>query len=381
MTTQEYIELYEKLCAGKCTPDEKYLLDQHSKKFLIDEPWLSAMGDEAEVEAHIKDRIEQSIERLKVRKLYAMWGGAVAAAVILLAMGTAIWQTLNSAIKHPQTSIAIHKVIKHDIAPGGIKATLTLANGANIILDSVKNGLITTQGDTKIMKLANGKLAYSSTNTDSAAVANNTMTTPRGGRYDLTLSDGTRVFLNAASSITYPTMFSGKNRKVSITGEVYFEVAKNPKMPFIVSANGTETQVLGTHFNIMAYSDEPFIKATLLEGSINFRTTNSEVHLNPGQQAVLPEFSNHISVQDANMEATLSWKNGYFIFQDEDLHSIMRKVARWYDVDVVYDAGLKNLSYGGSISRYKNISDLLKVLQSTGTVHFKVEERRIIVMK
>lgn len=380
MTTQEYIVLYEKLRAGKCTPEEKDLLDQYSKQFLSDEPWLPAMGNEAEAEARITQRINQSIHQLKVRKLRTAWG-AVAAAVILLGTSTVVWHNLNSAIKYPQMPVAGHQVIKHDIAPGGTKAVLTLANGVNVILDSAKNGLITTQGNTKIMKLANGELAYRSTSADSAAVANNTMTTPRGGRYDLTLSDGTRVFLNAASSITYPTRFSGKNRKVSITGEAYFEVAKNPKMPFIVSANGTETQVLGTHFDIMAYQDEPFIKATLLEGSINFRTAHSEVNLNPGQQAVLPESSDHISVQDANMEATMSWKNGYFIFQDEDLRSIMRKVARWYDVEVVYDAGLKNLSYGGSISQYKNISDLLKVLQSTGTVHFKVEERRVIVMK
>ena len=379
MTTQEYIELYEKLRAGKCTSEEKDLLDQYSKKFLIDEQWLSVMGNEAEVEARITDRINQSIHQLKVRKLRTAWW--MAAAVILLGISTAVWHNLNSAIKSPQMPVASHQVINHDIAPGGTKATLTLANGVNVILDSAKNGLITTQGNTKIMKLANGKLAYRSTNANSAAITNNTMTTPKGGRYDLTLSDGTRVFLNAASSITYPTRFSGKNRIVSITGEAYFEVAKNPKMPFIVSANGTETQVLGTHFDIMAYQDEPFIKATLVEGSINFRTPHSQVHLNPGQQAILPEFSDHISVQDANMEAALSWKNGYFIFQDEDIHSIMRKVARWYDVEVVYDADLKNLSYGGSISQYKNISDLLKVLQSTGTVHFKIEERRILVMK
>lgn len=381
MTTQEYIVLYEKLRAGKCTSEEKDLLDQYSKNFLTDEQWLSVMGNEAEVEARITERIKKSIHRLKVRKLYTIWGGAIAAAVILVVMSTAIWQTLNSAIEHPQIAVAGHQAIKHDIAPGGTKAILTLANGENIILDSAKKGLITTQGNTKIMKLANGGLAYRPANTDSAAITNNTMTTPRGGRYDLTLSDGTRVFLNAASSITYPTMFSGKSRKVSITGEVYFEVVRNSKMPFIVSANGTETQVLGTHFNIMAYRDEPFIKATLLEGSINFRTAHSEVHLNPGQQAVLPEFSDHISVQNANIEETMAWKNGYFIFQDEDLHGIMRKVARWYDVEVKYDADLKNLSYGGSISQYKNISDLLKVLQSTGTVHFKIEERRIMVMK
>jgi transmembrane sensor len=379
MTTQEYIELYEKLCAGKCTSEEKDLLDQYSKLFLINEQWLPAMGDEVEVEARIRERINQSIHQLKVRKLRTAWW--TAAAVILLGISTVVWRILNSATKHPQIPVASHQVIKHDIAPGGTKAVLTLANGVKVILDSAKNGLITTQGNTKIMKLANGQLAYRSTNADSAAVTNNTMTTPKGGKYDLTLSDGTKVFLNAASSITYPTRFSGKNRKVSITGEAYFEVAKNPKMPFIVLANGTETQVLGTHFDIMAYQDEPFIKATLLEGSINFRTPHSEVHLNPGQQAVLPEFSDRISVQDANMEVALSWKNGYFIFQDEDLHSIMRKVARWYDVEVVYDADLKNLSYGGSISQYKNISDLLKVLQSTGTVHFKVEERRVIVMK
>ncbi|MDN5288108.1 MAG: FecR family protein [Mucilaginibacter sp.] len=380
MTTQEYIVLYEKWRAGKCTTEEKDLLDQYSKNFLINEPWLPAMGNEAGVEVRITEQINQSIHQSKIRKLRTTWG-AVAAAVILLGISTVVWYNLNSAIKYPPMLADRYQITKHDIEPGGTKAVLTLANGVNVILDSAKNGLITTQGNTKVVKLTNGGLAYRSTGTDSAVVTNNTMTTPRGGRYDLTLSDGTRVFLNAASSITYPTSFSGKSRKVSITGEAYFEVAKNAEMPFIVLANGTETQVLGTHFDIMAYQDEPFIKATLLEGSIKFRTSHSEVLLNPGQQAEVPEFSDRISVQDANIEAALSWKNGYFIFQDEKLHSIMRKVARWYDVEVIYDASLKDLSYGGSVSQYKNISDLLNVLQSTGTVHFKVEERRIIVMK
>lgn len=380
MTTQEYIALYEKLCAGNCTSEEKDLLDQYSKKFLIDGQWLPVMGNEAEVEARISDRIKQSMHRLKVRRLYRIWGGAAAAAVILLAMGTAIWQTLNSAIKHPQMPVASHQAIKYDIVPGGTKAVLTLATGQKIILDSAKNGLIVNQGNTKVIKLANGELAYRSSNADSLAITNNTMTTPRGGRYDLILSDGTKVFLNAASSITYPTRFNGNKRTVSITGEAYFEVAKNPEMPFTVVANGTETQVLGTHFNIMAYDDESFIKTTLLEGAVKFKKAHSEVTLKPGQQAVTPQISDHITVQNANIEETMAWKNGYFIFQDEDIHSIMRKVARWYDVEIIYEPNLKNLSYGGSVSRYKNISDLLKALQSTGTIHFKIDERRVIVM-
>lgn len=207
------------------------------------------------------------------------------------------------------------------------------------------------------------------------------MTTPRGGRYDLVLADGTKVLLNAASSITYPTRFSGKNRRVSITGEAYFEVAKNPDMPFIVTANNTETQVFGTHFNIMAYKDEPFVKTTLVEGSVKFKSAKSEVMLKPGQQGILAENADPISIQNADIEATLAWTKGYFIFQDEEIRSIMRKVARWYDVDIIYQPGLKYLSYGGSVSQYKNIPDLLKILQSTGTIHFKIEGRRVIVMK
>ena len=378
MTQQEYIVLYEKFCAGKCTLAEKELLDEHNNTFLTNEPWQPAMGNEAEVEERITGRINHSINKNKIRQLRIRW---VSAAIILLSIGAALWLNLNSPKQPTPTYVAKSQINKHDIVPGSTKAVLTLANGQRIILDSAANGVISTQGNTRIVKLANGKIVYRPVNADSESITNNTMTTPRGGRYDLTLADGTRVFLNAASSITYPTKFSGANRKVSITGEAYFEVAKNAKMPFIVMANGTETQVLGTHFDIMAYNDEPFVKTTLVEGSVKFRGTHAEVLLKPGQQATLPHMSDQISVQNANMEETLAWKNGYFIFQDEEIRSIMRKVARWYDVDVTYEPNLKYLSYGGSVSQYKNISDLLKVLESTGTIHFKVEERRVTVMK
>ncbi|WP_316837235.1 FecR family protein [Pedobacter nutrimenti] len=378
MTKQEYIVLYEKFCTGKCTSEEEILLDKYSKDFLIDDPWVGDMGNENEVEARITNQINYSINKVKNRNLQT-WLTA-AAAIILLTVGALLFYNLDQGDKKSQYSIVKHQGIKGDIEPGGTKAVLTLATGQKIILDSAKNGLIVTQGNTKVVKLANGELAYRSSNSDNLTITNNTMSTPRGGRYDLILSDGTKVFLNAASSITYPTRFSGNQRKVKITGEAYFEVSKNPKMPFVVIANGTETQVLGTHFNIMAYDDEPSIKTTLLEGAVKFKKANSEVILKPGQQAVLTGLSNNITVQNANLEQTMAWKNGYFTFQDEDIQTIMRKVARWYDVEIIYEPNLKKTSFGGSVSRYKNVSDLLKVLQTTGTIHFKIDERRIIVM-
>ena len=378
MSKAEYIELYEKFLSGKCTPEEVQLLDKYNDHFLVDGQWEGQMGDEIEIKRHITSRVEQYIKvnKSKVFQFRSHW---LAAASVLIICSVS-WLFFHQSMK----SAKIAKVAKNEesrIMPGNYKAMLTLANGKQVILTNNRTGLITVQGKARIMKLNNGQIIYDPAGIADSKEIYNTMSTPRGGNFNLTLSDGTRVCLNAASSITYPVNFSGQTREVSISGEAYFEVAKNPLKPFIVKARGSETRVLGTHFNIMAYPDEEEVKTTLFEGSVKFSKNNSSVLLKPGQQANLPNSSDHISVSDANVEETLAWKNGYFLFQDEDIHSIMRKVSRWYDVDVSYDNNIKKLTFGGSLSRYKDINDLLKMLQSTGAVHFKINERRITVMK
>ena len=200
---------------------------------------------------------------------------------------------------------------------------------------------------------------------------------PPGQQYEVVLPDGTHVWLNAASSIKFPTAFTGAVRKVELMGESYFEVAKNRVMPFIVSVNQTEIEVLGTHFNVMGYAEEGSTNTTLLEGSVKIRKGGSSKTIIPGQQA---RVTNNIQVAEVNTDEVIAWKNGKFSFNDEDIHSIMNQIVRWYDLEVVYMPGVTNQKFGGEISRYKNVNEILKKLELTQTIHFKQEGRRIIVM-
>jgi transmembrane sensor len=259
-----------------------------------------------------------------------------------------------------------------------------LADGKRIILTGAKNGTIAKDHNAIINKTADGQLVYQSDDKETASSkrpAENLLQTPRGGEYHLILADGTNVWLNAASSIRYPTAFTGNDRRVEVTGEAYFEVAHNAAKPFRVTSKGQTVEVLGTHFNINAYDDEPGIKTTLLEGSVKVSNKDQKAILKPGQQAIVQSINNSIIIKNANTEEVVAWKNGYFLFDGEKIESIMRKVSRWYDVDVQYEQTMPDVAFGGSISRFENVSQLLEVLQRTGSVHFKIEGRRLTVMK
>jgi len=316
----------------------------------------------------------------KVKKL--TWQGIAAAVLLFLSVGTYF------IFRKPSTNpgIVSQSQVKNDIAPGGNKAILILSNGKQIILSGAKNSKLAQQGRTNILKTADGQVVYHTANgpTEPAAIVYNTMKTPMGGQYDLMLADGTKVWLNAASSITYPVEFTGNERKVNITGEAYFEVAHNAAKPFRVSANGQTVEVLGTHFDMNAYADEPTLKTTLFEGSIRIDLNGQSAMLKPGQQAQIKNNSSSpdiVVTSNINTEEVIAWKNGYFFFYGENIESIMRKVSRWYNVDIAYEKSISDEAFGGSISRFENVSQLLDVLQRTGSVHFKVEGRRITVMK
>jgi transmembrane sensor len=251
------------------------------------------------------------------------------------------------------------------VAPGGNKAVLTLANGSTIVLDSAHNGVLAKQGNSIINKTGDGKLVYrASATADNEVPQINTVTTPRGGQYHIVLPDGSDVWLNAASSISYPTIFNGKTRRVEITGEAYFEVTKNAAMPFIVKSPRAEVDVLGTHFNIMAYADEDVMKTTLLEGAVKIIANGSSGILKPGQQAVLNNKDELSINNDADDE--IAWKNGLFQFRGADIRSIMRQAARWYNVDVVFEGKVPVKQYTGRISRNVKASALLNMLKYTG---------------
>jgi len=273
------------------------------------------------------------------------------------------------------------------ITPGGNKATLTLPNGKVIPLEGANSDLIAKSGKTSVLKIREGQLIYNkSPNGGQENLANNKpvyslLSTPKGGEYQVVLSDGTKVWLNSASSLTFPEEFTGNARHVKLTGEAYFEVAKNKDKPFYVSINNVEVKVLGTHFNIAAYGDDKQITTTLLEGSVQVTKNHRQSLIKPGQQAVVYNTNDEIKVSEANLAEAMAWRNDYFIFNNDDIRSIMKNVSRWYDVDVEYQGNFEDQRFGGTFYRFKSINELLHHLEEIGDIHFKIVGRRVIVIE
>jgi hypothetical protein len=277
---------------------------------------------------------------------------------------------------------------RDEVAPGGNKAVLILANGNKIILDSTQRGVVTTQGNNKVIKVDSGMIAYdprSAAKPHSGPVAFNTLSTPIGGQYQLKLPDGTRVWLNAASSITFPTVFTGKAREVEVTGETYFEVAPNPGMPFMVKRGNVQVRVLGTHFNVNAYDNEDALRVTLLQGGVQVfhRINGHSATLRPGEQAEVDPEGNIGVDAGVDTSAAVAWKNGQFRFSNTNLAELLRQLARWYNVTVVYTGNMRDYAHRyafvGEIERSSDLSLVLRLLE-LGGVHFKMRGRSLIVM-
>jgi ferric-dicitrate binding protein FerR (iron transport regulator) len=305
------------------------------------------------------------------------WIRYAAAAVLILAAASLAW--LYKPVPGP------HEISKvnNEITPGGNKAVLTLADGSRITLDSAGTGSLASQGNTKILKPDSGRLVYEVSGA-AGTVAYNTLSTPKGGQFMITLPDGSRVWLNAVSSLTYPTAFSGRERNVDLTGEAYFEIAENAAQPFHVhvkvpgSGNSMDVQVLGTHFNIMAYPDEKKINATLMEGAVKIMHGNCNNLLKPGEQAVVNPAGPVEIRKNVDTEEVIAWKNGQFMFKSMALTDIMRQIARWYDVEVVYERR-PDIRLSGIVSRNIPIAEILKLFESNGA-SFRVEGKRITVL-
>jgi ferric-dicitrate binding protein FerR (iron transport regulator) len=312
-----------------------------------------------------------AFERTPVRKINVTIWWAAAVFVLLIAGG---YLQLHRA---PKTELT-PAVAKNDVQPGGNKAILTLGDGSTIVLDKGLNGTITKQGNTTIVKQDSGKLAYNTPSEKPSNIVYNTLTTPRAGQFQVVLSDGTKVWLNNASSLRYPTAFRGRDREVELTGEAYFEVAKNKAMPFMVKVAGGQIEVLGTHFNIMAYGDEAAEKTTLLEGSVKVIKGAQNVLLAPGDQSAATPQGQMKVQHGVDVEEVVAWKNGYFHFSGADLPSVMRQLARWYDVEVEYKGNILSQEFSGKIQRNLPISKVLKGLENN-EVHFIIEEKKIIV--
>ena len=300
-----------------------------------------------------------------------------AAAIFIVLLSSALiyrlaFQSTDSQHKPAKT------YAKANITPGRNRAVLTLSNGSAVDLDSMKRGSL-AQGNS-IITSTGGQLLYQTDKNRAPEIAYNILTTPKGGQYQMTLSDGSRVWLNAASSIRFPVTFTGKQRPVEITGEAYFEVAKNPNQPFVVSLNGMEIKVLGTHFNVNGYPDEEGIKTTLLEGSVKISKGQATVVLAPGQQADLISSGKMSLLDDADIEKAVSWKDGYFHFNKSDLQTVMRELSRWYDIDIIYENPNRTsqYSFSGDVEKSLSLSAVLRILEKSN-VHFRIEERRLIV--
>lgn len=341
---------------------------------------------------HPSVKIKQ--ESIPAKKIRFNWNFSrtAAAAVVFMTLSAGIYFFVKDS-----TSYRTHQDLKQvakSISPGGNKAILTLADGTQIVLTDADNGQLATQTGVKITKTKDGQLVYNiqetgSADNESGKVLYNTITTPRGGRYEVNLPDGSRVWLNAATSIKFPTSFkTSKERRIELLGEAYFEVSHDKSKPFRVATvplaipnyQKQEIEVLGTHFNINAYTDEPSIKTTLLEGSVRVSNLlrNSTLVLTPGQQSSLG--NQGLSVKSVNPEEFIAWKNNKFMFDGNTIQGIMRQISRWYDVDVVFNGNISKEAFAGKISRFKNLYEVLDLVELTGLVHFKVEGRRIIVM-
>lgn len=319
----------------------------------------------------ITDAIDTKPEK-RVSRLWLQIAG-IAAAVLAIVFG--IWFYTAGPIVNRNAEIAN----QNDVAPGKIGATLTLANGKKIRLSDAANGELAKEAGVSVTKMANGQLVYEIKEGTGNPDKINTLTTAKGETYVVTLPDKSKVWMNAASSITYAAGLNKHARSVKLEGEAYFEVAKDKAHPFIVETRRQKIEVLGTHFNVNAYADEQKVTTTLLEGSVKVSGKPGFKILKPGDQSSVNESS--ILIAEVDTERAIAWKNNKFLFENDDIQYIMRMIGRWYNVDVVYTGEMPTEKFGGGVSRFGNVSQVLKILQSTGGVHFKIEGRKILVSK
>lgn len=382
MTREEYILLYEKCLQGKCTDEEKKKLDEYQDGFSLDNIYWDEdrLGDEQQITGSIYRRLQKSIRDQQPKKMQ-WYKLPLAAAIALMTVGAGIYLYFNTS----PDSTKQHTQIANKIVAGSNKAILTLSDGKQIVLTDVNNGELAEQGNTRISKTAGGKIIYQPSSApgsgaEDRAVVYNTVSTPRGGQFQVVLPDGSHVWLNSISSITYPSSFSGKERVVQLKGEAYFEIAKNPEKPFKVDVIGKQQiEVLGTHFNVEAYLEDHEIKTTLLEGSVKLMAQNKQVKLKPGQIAV-NDLNRNLIIKQADIEEVMAWKNGLFVLNDVNLRDVMKKASRWYDVDVEYQGNISNKKLWGTMSRYKDITELLDNIAITSSLRYKIDGRRVILM-
>lgn len=378
MTEHEAKQLIDKYLEGKATPDERKLLESWYNQLSQGQ----SLSDKEDFEHLSEELWQKTLVAAKLRsperKIFRYWPGAAVAACISIFILAGIHLTTG----HKQarlTRVDPHTLPSREILPGSNKAILILAGGKQISLTEEKKGQIAKERNATVNKTAGGQITYITSGNGSSPVLN-TLVTPRGGQYTVVLADGTKVTLNAASSLVYPVQFNGASREVELTGEGYFEVAHDPKKPFRVKSNGQTIEVLGTHFNVNCYNNEPYIKTTLLEGSIKLTSGNSEVVLKPGQQSRFdPHKKVPIRTEDVNTDEAVAWKNGLFQFKASSIEEVMREAERWYNVDVNYIGNEPGIRISGSMSRKVSFSGFVKLLAFEG-VKFSIKDHQVTII-
>ncbi|MCF8453797.1 MAG: FecR domain-containing protein [Pedobacter sp.] len=388
MDKKDFQKLLDKYIAGEASlEEEQRLLNFYGsfQKQSESDLEIEQIGD------NIFERIQETIHPVEEDqysyRFYYLKSISIAA-MILLAITTGIYFYSNREIVEPEHFAEID--VQNDIAPGYNKAILTLADGSKISLDDAANGLLASQGNIAITKTENGQIVYENNNIDRTKfMANrsvtNTIQTPKGGKYQVRLPDGSKVWLNSASTLSYPTTFAGNERKVQLKGEAYFEISPNKNIPFRVQSGNQIVEVLGTHFNINSYDDEDYVKTTLLEGSVKV-ILNSKPNvvsntrlLKPGEQSLTKSSRSDIRIENADTEKAVAWKNGYFKFRNTPIREIMREIERWYDVELVYEGKIPTDEFTGFISNDVKISAVLKIMEESGGVKFTVKGKKLKV--
>lgn len=384
MQTRDIRDLLEKFKDGTITKEELVLLESW---YLQWEPEQAAMAP-GELEK-LKDEVWLSINPGQRKRLHWLRRKPLAAAAsVLLVVTAGLYLFFSRTTPTRETKEpAEPAVVTHDFKPGSHRAILTLSDNRRVVLQGSNNGMIGQDAGMNIYNDLDGELSYGGTaepgGGSSKAVLYNTLSTPRAGHFKVTLPDGTKAWLNAASSISYPLFFNNDERRVSVTGEVYFEVAHRKQQPFKVSSGKQAITVLGTHFNVRCYGDEAGMSTTLLSGSVRITNTANGATglLKPGQQASLAYANENIKIRAVSAEDAISWKNGYFLFDNEEPVTVMKNISRWYDVDIEFRGDLTKERFGGTFSRSTNLNQLLENMEKIGNVHFELSGPKIIVSK
>ena len=382
MDIDQVRELLKKYQSGNCTDSENKLIESWYQQLIETGEWQWGEGEkdmmQKILEARVMKQINDTPSKIKSPVFLLPRSRWWAAASIILLLGASSYFLFFNYTSKPGQ---IAKVLPNDIkAPQSNRATITLANGQKVFLDSAGNGALAIQGNVKLVKLPGGEIAYQNTSGEiSRKIEYNTLSNPRGSKViNMVLADGSKVWLNAGSALTYPVAFIGNERKVSISGEGYFEIAHDASKPFIVSKDDVDIRVLGTHFNVNAFEDDGSdINVTLLEGSVKISNGSATGLLKPGQQARVNKKVKIVS--DVDLDAVMAWKNGYFQFDHAGLQNVLKQLSRWYDVNVVYKGRNQPREFVGEIQRDLSLSEVLKILEKN-KVHFKIEGRELIVL-